>query len=479
MKKWKKISLAIGGVLVLAIVVAVSVKLSRKGIVTVQTGRVSKQDLLSLVTASGEVKPLSYVNVGATAFGKITEIAVKEGDRVKKGQLLARLEAVQPSADVEAQQAALKATEGDAVAAEAASKSADAAYRTAVADLARARAELEKARLEFERSQSLLRDQLISKSQFDGAKAANEVAEAVVLQCDARVSQTRAQADQARTQQQTAHTRIQQFRANLTRVSDVLSKHTFLSPLNGVVTNLPVEVGETVVVGIQNSPGSLLMTIADMSVITAEVKVDETDIVNVRLSQSADVTIDAIPNKIFKGTVSEIGNTAVIRSTGMATSSANIASQEAKDFKVKITLQNPPDNLRPGLSTTAKIQTASKNNILTIPIQALTIRQKSELEPPDKKKQASGAALAAGPEARQKEKEGKKEVQGVFAVRDKKVKFVPVETGITGTTDIEVTSGLKEGDEIVTGSYRVLRTIRNDASVKVDNKAPKKEEESK
>lgn len=474
MKKWKKIALVLGGVLILAIIGLVSVKMSRKGIVTVQTGKVGKQDLVSLVTASGEVKPLSYVNVGSTAFGKITEIAVKEGDHVRRGQLLARLESVQPAADVEAQQAALKAAEGDIAGADAALKSAEAAYRTAVADLARSKAELEKNRLEFDRADRLFKDQLISKSQYDTAKAAFEVSEAVVGQSDARLAQTRAQVDQARSTLQTSRTRIQQFRANVTRVSDQLSKHTFLSPLNGVVTNLPVEVGETVVMGIQNSPGSLLMTIADMSVITSEVKVDETDIVNVKLGQTADVTIDAIPNKVFKGKVTEIGNTAVIRSTGVATSSSNIASQEAKDFKVVITLEAPPENLRPGLSCTAKVQTASKSNVLSIPIQALTIRQKGDLV---EKKPGSGAALAAAPQTKEQEKEAKKEIQGVFVVRDKKAVFVPVETGITGTTDIEVTSGLKESDEIITGSYRVLRTIRNGTTVKVDNKAPKKEDE--
>ncbi len=478
MKKWKKVVLIGGAALVVAIAAFVSWKISQRGIVTVQTGKVIRQDLTSVVTASGEIKPLNYVNVGATAYGRITEILVKEGDRVKKGQLLARLEAVQSSADVEAQQAALRVAEGDAAAAEGGAKSAEAAHRTAQADVARARAELEKARLEFERAENLFRDQLISKSQFDTAKAAHEVAQAVLSQSEARVSQTRAQAEQAKSQLLSAQTRIQQMRATLTRFSDVLNKHSFLSPLDGVATNLPVHVGENMVMGIQNAPGSLLMTIADMSVITAEVKVDETDIVNVRLGQPAEVTIDAVPNKTFKGKVTEIGNSAIIRSTGLATSQSNVASQEAKDFKVVVTLESPPENLRPGLSTTAKVQTASKSGVLSIPIQALTIRQKSELEEQDKKG-VSGGALAAGPEARQKEKEGKKEIQGVFALRGKKVQFVPVETGITGTTDIEVASGLKESDEIVTGSYRVLRTIRNSATVKVDNKAPKKEEETK
>jgi len=209
-----------------------------------------------------------------------------------------------------------------------------------------------------------------------------------------------------------------------------------------------------------------------MSVITAEVKVDETDIVNVKLGQPADVTIDAIPNKIFKGHVSVIGEIAIVRSTGVATSQTLASSQEAKDFKVKVTLDDPPQNLRPGLSTTAKITTATRSSVLAIPIQALTIRQRADLQP---KAKGKGAVEAAAPSAMQAKKD-KEEIQGVFVIRDKKAVFVPVETGITGTTDIEVTGGLQQGDEIVVGSYKVLRTLKNEAPVKIDNTVKKQEE---
>src|SRR5205807_3570260 len=171
-----------------------------------------------------------------------------------------------------------------------------------------------------------------------------------------------------------------QGRATLTRVSDVLQKTSYAAPFDGMITNLPVREGETVVIGIQNSPGSTLMTIADMSVITAEVKVDETDIVNVETGLPAEVTIDAIPKKIFHGKVTEIGNNAIVRSTGLATSQQTSASQEAKDFKVVVTLQDPPENLRPGLSSTAKVTTATRTNVISIPIQALTIRSRADLE---------------------------------------------------------------------------------------------------
>jgi HlyD family secretion protein len=217
------------------------------------------------------------------------------------------------------------------------------------------------------------------------------------------------------------------------------------------------------------------MTIADMSIITAEVKVDETDIVNVAMGQPAEVSIDAIPKKSFKAVVTEIGNNAIVRSTGVSTSQQTSASQEAKDFKVVVTLQEPPEDLRPGLSATAKITTATRGKALTIPIQALTIRRQSDLE----NKPQNGAVQAAGPQnAASKQKDKKEEIQGVFVIRKGKAEFVPVDTGITGTTDIEVLKGLREGDEIVTGSYKVLRTMRPGASVKVDNKEPKKEEES-
>ena len=174
-----------------------------------------------------------------------------------------------------------------------------------------------------------------------------------------------------------------------------MKKTTYQAPFDGVITNLPVREGETVVIGIQNSPGSTLMTLADMSVITAEVKVDETDIVNVQMGQPAQVTIDAMPKKSFKAVVTEIGDNAIVRSTGVSTSQQTSTSQEAKDFKVVVTLQDPPEDLRPGLSATAKITTATRGNALTIPIQALTVRRQSDLVPKNEK----GAVQAAGPAA--------------------------------------------------------------------------------
>ncbi len=305
---------------------------------------------------------------------------------------------------------------------------------------------------------------LIAKSDYDMQKANHQTAVAGLAQAEARVAQAKAQKD-------SADRRIGQAGAQLTHATDVLKKTTYQAPFDGVITNLPVREGETVVIGIQNSPGSTLMTLADMSVITAEVKVDETDIVNVQMGQPAQVTIDAIPKKVFKAVVTEIGDNAIVRSTGVSTSQQTSTSQEAKDFKVVVTLQDPPEDLRPGFSTTAKITTATRGNALTIPIQALTVRRQSDLVAKNEK----GSVQAAAPE-KQQDKD-KQEIQGVFILRNHKAEFVQVDTGIAGTTDIEVIKGLKEGDEIVTGSYKVLRTLRPGSSVKVDNAAPKKEEE--
>jgi len=465
MKAWKKIAIGVGVVLLLAVVAGITVRQSGKNVVTVQTGKVQRLDLASVVSASGEIKPKTYVNIGANAYGKITHLYVKEGDHVKKGQLLAQLENVQSTADVSANQASVQAAETDALAA-------DAALKTSEADLQRAQADYARNKLDWDRAQSLFKDGLISKSDFDSRQNAWATADAGLVQAKSRVAQAKAQKD-------SADRHVGMARANLTRVSDVLQKTTYSAPYDGVVTNLPVREGESVVIGIQNALGSTLLTLADMSIITAEVKVDETDIVNVHLGQPAEVTIDAIPKKIFHGTVSEIGDNAIVRSTGVATSQQASASEEAKDFKVVVTLTDPPPDLRPGLSTTAKITTAARSAVLSIPIQALSVRTRAQLE---EQKSTPGSVHAAAPAAQETASNSKsnpqQDVQGVFVIRNKKAEFVPVTTGITGTSDIEVVNGLNEGDEVITGSYKILRTLRSGSSVKIDNSVPKKEEES-
>src|ERR1700726_1298618 len=464
MKTWQKVSMGVGGVVVLGGIVLFSINQANKGVVTVQTAKVASQDtLLSQVTASGEIKPTTYTNVTAQGFGRITQILVKEGDKIKKGDRLLLQENIQANADVQAQAASINSSEMGVQAAEA-------SFRSAQADLTQQQANLEKARLDWERGQGLFKDGLIPKQDFDQRKTGYDAAVAQVDSSRARVLSLKASLDQM-------HAQVAQGRAVLVHTQDILHKTVYTSPINGIVSYLPERIGDYVVPGIQNSNGSFLMTLSDMSVVTAEVKVDETDIVMVKMGQDADVTIDAVPGKVFKGKVTEIGSQAVLRTSGLATTQSTASNQEAKDFKVVVTLSNPPDNVRPGLSTTAKIKTAEKKNVLAIPIQALAVRTRKDLEEAAKnEKKESGVTLAAPPPPAPGDPK-KEEVQGVFVVNGKKAIFRPVETGISGVTDIEVTKGLQSGDEIVVGSYKALRTLKPESSVKIDNTAPKKQQD--
>jgi len=474
MKPWKKKLTVSGGVVLLVALVGGGIYWSRRGVVTVQTGKVVQQDLSSIVTASGQIRPLTtnFASVNANTFGKITDIYIKEGDEVKKGQLLLRTESVQQEADVDAQQAAVLTAQADVSATDAGVQSAAASLKTAQADLQTAHANLARARDDFARAQELLKDKLIAQQLFDQRNSEFLVAQANLQASEARVNQSRAQLQQATFTRDMSRARVAQTRAGLTRVQDLRAKTLYTSPLDGIITNLPVNAGENVVPGIQNSVGSMLFQISNLSVITAEIKVDETDIINLRLGQPAEVTIDAIREKTFKGKVTEIGQSAIGRTSGQTvgqTTTGNVA-EEAKDFKVVVTLENPPPGLRPGLSTTARITTATRQNATTVPIQALAIRMRRDLEEGDKEdKGAVPVAIGSGKD------KGKEEIQGLFVVRDGRAVFTHVETGIMGPTDIEVAKGISVGDEIVTGSFSVLRSLKNNAKIKIDNK-PKKVE---
>jgi HlyD family secretion protein len=452
----KKIIIIAAVVLVLAGVVIGSILHSQASVIKVATGKAVRQDLTSIVNGTGQIKPLTYVNVGATAFGRITHLYVKEGDHVKAGTTLATVENVQPQATVTAQEASIAAAHTDIT-------SFLAAEKTAEANIAQAQADLEQKKLDYTRAQALYNDKLIAKQDFDAKKAAYDMASATLLQRQAALAQARAQTDSQR-----GHTNqaIASQRANY----DALDKTISRAPFDGLVTNVPVREGETVVVGIQNAGGSTIMTLADMSVITAEVKVDETDIVNVALNQPVDVTVDALPGRVFKGHVTEVGDQALLRTTGLSTTQSTTGTEEAKDFKVVVTLDKASDDLRPGLSATAKITTAHRTDALIIPIQALVQRdpaQEKILAANGGKLPTGGAATPAGAATRPQL------VQGVYVLRKdgkkQRVQFVPITTGITGSTDIEVLGGLKVGDEIVTGRYRVLRGLKSGTPVKVDN----------
>jgi HlyD family secretion protein len=450
----KKILLIVLAILVAAGLVTFMVVRQQSGYTKVLTAKIVRQNLSTVISGTGQIKPTTYVNVGANVMGRVTHFYVKEGDSVKKGQTVATIENVQQTANVAGQEAAISAAKTDI-------NSYIAAEKTAEANVERAKADLEQKKLDWDRAQGLYSAGILAKQDFDSKKAAYDTAVATIAQMAAQVNQAKAQTESARGHLQT---QVATLRAN----QDMLDKTIAIAPFDGIVTNMPVKEGETVVTGIQNTAGSTLMTLADMSVITAEVKVDETDIVNVKLGQPAEVTVDAIPNRVFKGHVTLVGDQALLRSTGVATSQSTTGTEEAKDFKVVVTLDQPDSQLRPGLSTTARITTAHKDNVLSLPIQALTIK-------PQDKPAANGNVQAASTGSGSPN--GQPDQQGVFVLtKDQHGKmrahFVPVTTGITGATDIEVLSGLKEGDEIVTGPYKTLRGLKENALIKKDTAKP-------
>jgi HlyD family secretion protein len=469
MKTWKKVTLAILVIVVFLGLAGGGVVWSRRGVVSVQTGKVQRADLAQIVTANGEIKPVeqNQANVNANSYGKITAILVREGDHVTKGQLLLRTEDVQQSASVEAQQAAVKTSQADVSAQEASVNSARAALDTAQANLATATARLNQATENFKRGQQLFKGQLMSQQDFDQRLSDYRVAQTGKDSSEAQVGQAKAQYQQALFTRDSSRARVSQSRAQLLGLQNALDQTVYNSPLEGIVTSLPVHVGENVVPGIQNAVGSLLYQVSNLSIMTVEVKVDETDIPNVKLGQTADVLIDAYPNKTFKGRVTQIGESAVGRDTGTTTGSTTTSAEEAKDFKVVVTIDNPPASLRQGLSATAKITTATRQNAVTVPIQAVTVRMRRELE--EKDPSAKGAAASAVTLSAKDKEKGKEELTGIFVVRNGRATFVQVETGIMGSTDMEIVKGLQPGDVIVTGSFSVLRTLKNNTKVKIDN----------
>ncbi|HTJ29694.1 MAG TPA: efflux RND transporter periplasmic adaptor subunit [Acidobacteriaceae bacterium] len=452
----KKVLFLVLGILVLGALVGFMVWKAQSGNTTVLTSKVVREDLSTIVSGTGQIKPKTYVNLGATAMGRITHLYVKEGDHVKAGQTVATIENVQQEANVAGQKATISAARTDI-------SSYIAAEKTQEANVEHAKADLEQKKLDFDRAQGLYKEGIMAKQDYDAKKAAYDTDVASLNQAIANLNQAKAQTDSAR-----GHLGTQE--ATLRYNQDLLNRTIAIAPFDGIVTNEPVREGETVVEGIQNTEGSTLMTLADMSVITAEVKVDETDIVNVELGQPADVSVDALPGRVFKGHVTLVGDQAILRSTGVATSQSTTGTEEAKDFKVVVTLDASDPDLRPGLSTTAKIMTAHKSDVLTLPIQALTNHIPEQ-------KDAKGKVIPASTNIAPGAKNAPQPVQGVFLAKtDAKGKlravFAPVKTGITGATDIEVLSGLNQGDEVVIGPYKTLRALKEDALLKRDTAKP-------
>lgn len=448
MKRWKKPLLALGALLAVAILVGVSVLRSQEGVVKVQTATAVSRTIRAIVNASGQIQPKTYADIDANSIGQVTQLLVKEGDRVRKGQLLAVVQNVQQAADVQAFQAAVRT----AVAQYAAAK---ATLATSKADLANTQAQLNQARANWRRAESLYGDQLISKQEyqtdqtaFDTARAERDLSAAKVRQSAADLLSSGAA--------------IAQAKANLARVKNVFELTQLRSPLDGLVTYLPVHVGDTVVVGIQNQPGSEVMRVANMKIVQADLQVDETDINTVRIGQKATLTIDAYGNRIFPATVTEVGDTAILRSTGQAASvNTGTNTDQAKDFKVVLTLAHPPADVRPGLSCTANIVTATATHAITVPLQAIVERTQAQLDPP-----RAGAVQAAPPISSGRKP---KLIQGVFVLRAGRAVFVPVTTGVTGVDNIQVTKGVRAGDAVVIGPYQALRTMPNHSPVSIDN----------
>ncbi len=411
------------GVVILAVIVGFNVTRDSRSRVSVQVRKAGRGDLVSVVSASGEVRPKRFVNVSANVSGRITFLPVKEGDTVKKGQILARIDSTRFEADARQSVAAVEAQK---------------------ADLDRSQADLDVARLSYDRTRKMHADNLVSDQAFEQAAAEIKMKTAAL---------------------ESLRKRLAQQTAMLESSQDNLEKTTVVAPMDGVVTSLQKEEGE-MVIGAQSFQPSVLMTVADLSVMEVEVLVDETDIRNVKLAQPAEVRVDALEGVKIKGEVTEIGSSALVRGATAAETGAASTANQAKDFKVTVTLKDPPPTLRPGLNATADIETARKPGVLAIPIQAVVVRA---LDKKGKVIDISANPGEGNPGGEAPREKGE-EKDGVFVVNKGQAFFRPVKTGIMGETEIEIVDGLTEGEEMVTGSYKTLRTLKNEARVKTETK---------
>ena len=400
-KKRKRIIIISVVIIIIGIIIFFNLQAQREKAIRVTVEEVKRQDITSLVSASGEVKPRKNVNISAHLPGRIVKIGVEEGQRVKAGDFLLKLDSTQYEANANRDRAII---------------------RSLKAELIKSEAALKKDENYFYRQKKLFEEKLISNEQLEAAKAQYDISYA---------------------QYEAIRYQIKQAEASLQSTLDNLSKTVYNSPIDGIITSLQVEEGEVAVIGTMNNPGTILMTIADLSVMEVEVEVDETDVVSVNIDQSAEVRIDAFPNMTIVGKVTEVGSSALQKIT---------ASEESKDFKVVITLQNPPNDLKPGLSASADIITAEKKDVLAVPISALVLKEKEEEKKIDKDKQE----------------------EGIYAVDgESRAKFCAVKKGIMGEMTVEVVSGLEEGEKIVVGPYNALRQLDTGTLIKLEEKQKK------
>ena len=436
----KKILIGAGIVLILGAIAFANIKFKRNPGVTVNVEAIQKRNLEAIVSASGKIQAKLFVNISADTMGRVTNLAVNEGDRVKKGQFLLQIDPRNLRTRVESGEAAVQAARSQAE-----------QFRLA---LDSARASLKQAQDNHRRQQDLWKAGLTTREQLE--RAENEL--------KMRQADLRTQEQQIETQKM----RMDQERAALASAKYDLSKVRIESPLTGIVTRRNIEEGETVVVGTMNNAGTVLLTIADMSVIEAEVEVDETDVPTVAIGQKAKITIDAMPGKTFTGRVTEIGNSP-IQATGQAA-----AGQTATNFKVVLTVDGEIPEVRPGFTCTGEITTATRANVLSLPIQALAVR--------DVVRDPANKIVRANTEKNRTQRprstvvtaeelppgQTRKEEEGVFVVRNNVAEFIPVKTGIAGDKYFEVVSGeIKDGDRVITGPFASVRNLKDGDTIKV------------
>jgi len=475
----KKIIIIVSGVVLLALVVIISVVATRKEVPEVTTVNVSvRPELRSTVTASGEVRPIQYIKLTSEVPGRILEIYVNAGDQVTKGQALVRVDPTQLQASQEAQFAYTQSVLNDVTNARNGVANAQQGLVVAEAGVSQARQnaasadiDLKAAERELKRATNLVESNVMSRSEYDAtrdrydqAKAKVTAANIAVKEAQERANQQKVAVTEAKTAVKSSEMRANQQQAILRGQSSQREKATQYSPLTGVVADIPTRVGEFAVSQLSSTP---LMTIADMSTINVEVNVDETEIANVDVGQEAKVKVDALGEKEIKAVVTQKNPLAIAKSDTQGGLSNRVNVQEAKEFKVTLELRELADDarnkLRPGMSATATITTKTKNNVIAVPLQAIV--EKAPPTPAAGPTTASSAPPATG--------EKPKEIKGVYLL-DKagKVKFVEVTTGITGESDIEVTSGLSSGAEVVTGPSRVLKTLKDGTNVKKQTRKP-------
>jgi HlyD family secretion protein len=439
--------LLIGGLMAAVAVALVVVNLyyQRNNDVEITAETVQKRDLEAVVSASGKVQPKLSVDISANTMGQVTRVAVNEGDKVTRGQFLLQI-------DARTLQSAVQRSEAAVLGARSGLEAARVAVETGQANLDRAHRDLK-------RQQDLWKDELTTREALE--RAENDV--------KVRETELKARQQEVATRQQ----QINQESANLETNRYELTKVRLESPIDGLVTRRNIDEGETVVVGTMNNQGTVLMTVADMSVIQAEVEVDETDVPSVSLGQIAKITIDAVPDRTFKGHVAEIGNSPI-----QATGTQGTTARQATNFKVVVVLDEPiPAGIRPGSSCTADITTAVRAKALAVPIQAVTVRElvydeagKIVREPQTRRRRRPTTSGTVSAEELP-QGQTRKETEGVFAFRSGKAEFVPVKVGIAGEKFFEVLSGVAQGDQVITGPYASVRQIADGDSVKLENPA--------